>query len=144
MSVPGLAVNVGAWCNGNTWVSKTFVVSSNLTAPAKFERFAQAERSFLCSSANNSPHFLQRVPEEVNVGVVRDCYVCVSQKLGQNFNITTPVVAIGCERVSEYVISFVWHLRSVAGGLQPESQLVIRTRFRRVSLVVENITDSSR
>ena len=46
MSVPGLAVNVGAWCNGNTWVSKTFVVSSNLTAPAKFERFAQAERSF--------------------------------------------------------------------------------------------------
>ena len=55
MYVPGLAVNVGAWCNGNTWVSKTFVVSSNLTAPAKFERFAQAERSFLCSSANNSP-----------------------------------------------------------------------------------------
>ena len=31
MSVPR---NIGAWCNGNTWVSKTFVVSSNLTAPA--------------------------------------------------------------------------------------------------------------
>ena len=26
---------VGAWCNGNTWVSKTFVVGSNPTAPAK-------------------------------------------------------------------------------------------------------------
>lgn len=46
MHVPGFAADIGAWCNGNTWVSKTFVVSSNLTAPAKFERFAQAERSF--------------------------------------------------------------------------------------------------
>ena len=34
MHVPGFAADIGAWCNGNTWVSKTFVVSSNLTAPA--------------------------------------------------------------------------------------------------------------
>ena len=25
----------GAWCNGNTWVSKTFVEGSNPSAPAK-------------------------------------------------------------------------------------------------------------
>ena len=26
---------VGAWCNGNTWVSKTFVEGSSPSAPAK-------------------------------------------------------------------------------------------------------------
>ena len=26
--------NVGAWCNGNTWVSKTFVEGSSPSAPA--------------------------------------------------------------------------------------------------------------
>ena len=30
---------LGAWCNGNTWVSKTFVVGSNPTAPARRELF---------------------------------------------------------------------------------------------------------
>ena len=25
---------IGAWCNGNTWVSKTFVEGSNPSAPA--------------------------------------------------------------------------------------------------------------
>ena len=28
-------VALGAWCNGNTWVSKTFVEGSNPSAPAK-------------------------------------------------------------------------------------------------------------
>ena len=27
--------NIGAWCNGNTWVSKTFVEGSSPSAPAK-------------------------------------------------------------------------------------------------------------
>ena len=27
-------VHAGAWCNGNTWVSKTFVEGSNPSAPA--------------------------------------------------------------------------------------------------------------
>ena len=30
-----LVRNVGAWCNGNTWVSKTFVEGSSPSAPAK-------------------------------------------------------------------------------------------------------------
>lgn len=30
-----IAVALGAWCNGNTWVSKTFVEGSSPSAPAK-------------------------------------------------------------------------------------------------------------
>ena len=45
MHVPGFAADIGAWCNGNTWVSKTFVVSSNLTAPAR-NAFPERERRF--------------------------------------------------------------------------------------------------
>ena len=42
--------NIGAWCNGNTWVSKTFVVSSNLTAPAKIlEHFAPNGMLYFCA-----------------------------------------------------------------------------------------------
>ena len=29
-----IAVALGAWCNGNTWVSKTFVEGSSPSAPA--------------------------------------------------------------------------------------------------------------
>lgn len=35
MHVPGFAADIGAWCNGNTWVSKTFVEGSSPSAPAK-------------------------------------------------------------------------------------------------------------
>ena len=38
MNVPynsAVANAIGAWCNGNTWVSKTFVEGSNPSAPAK-------------------------------------------------------------------------------------------------------------
>ena len=42
--------NIGAWCNGNTWVSKTFVVSSNLTAPAKIlEHFVPNGMLYFCA-----------------------------------------------------------------------------------------------
>ena len=29
---------IGAWCNGNTWVSKTFVEGSNPSAPAEKQK----------------------------------------------------------------------------------------------------------
>ncbi len=29
-----MPLHLGAWCNGNTWVSKTFVEGSNPSAPA--------------------------------------------------------------------------------------------------------------
>lgn len=35
--LPGImpfVADTGAWCNGNTWVSKTFVEGSNPSAPA--------------------------------------------------------------------------------------------------------------
>ena len=32
-----IAVALGAWCNGNTWVSKTFVEGSSPSAPASDE-----------------------------------------------------------------------------------------------------------
>ena len=37
---------LGAWCNGNTWVSKTFVVGSNPTAPAR--NADSKESAFFC------------------------------------------------------------------------------------------------
>ena len=36
-------VTLGAWCNGNTWVSKTFVEGSNPSAPAKSESLETVE-----------------------------------------------------------------------------------------------------
>ena len=33
----------GAWCNGNTWVSKTFVEGSNPSAPAMIESLVNVE-----------------------------------------------------------------------------------------------------
>ena len=44
-------VALGAWCNGNTWVSKTFVEGSNPSAPAQRESPADsASAGFFCSS----------------------------------------------------------------------------------------------
>ena len=37
--------NVGVWCNGNTWVSKTFVEGSSPSAPA-MRAFPEKERLF--------------------------------------------------------------------------------------------------
>ena len=36
-------VALGAWCNGNTWVSKTFVEGSNPSAPAKSKSLEAVE-----------------------------------------------------------------------------------------------------
>ena len=36
-------VALGAWCNGNTWVSKTFVEGSNPSAPAKSKSLETVE-----------------------------------------------------------------------------------------------------
>ena len=35
ISYNSAVVNTGAWCNGNTWVSKTFVEGSSPSAPAR-------------------------------------------------------------------------------------------------------------
>ena len=47
-------VALGAWCNGNTWVSKTFVEGSNPSAPAQREtlQLQRLQGSFVhpCSS----------------------------------------------------------------------------------------------
>ena len=37
---------IGAWCNGNTWVSKTFVEGSSPSAPA-ISRFRKESAVFL-------------------------------------------------------------------------------------------------
>ena len=39
-----IAVALGAWCNGNTWVSKTFVEGSSPSAPAIVGRFDSFRR----------------------------------------------------------------------------------------------------
>ena len=36
-------VALGAWCNGNTWVSKTFVEGSNPSAPARSKNPVEAK-----------------------------------------------------------------------------------------------------
>ena len=74
--------NIGAWCNGNTWVSKTFVVSSNLTAPATYIlcNLLPQVALFLCSLANDTPHLFEGVPEEIDVDVVSNGYIGVSEK----------------------------------------------------------------
>ena len=41
-----IAVALGAWCNGNTWVSKTFVEGSSPSAPATPERTRVAAPAF--------------------------------------------------------------------------------------------------
>ena len=38
-----IAVALGAWCNGNTWVSKTFVEGSSPSAPANLLRLLPEE-----------------------------------------------------------------------------------------------------
>ena len=38
---------LGVWCNGNTWVSKTFVEGSSPSAPAK-RSVAKAADFFIC------------------------------------------------------------------------------------------------
>ena len=73
--------NIGAWCNGNTWVSKTFVVSSNLTAPAKLIRaFCIAECSNFMQSADNRTHFFKRISEEMDVNVVGHRHIRMSEQ----------------------------------------------------------------
>ena len=41
-----LVPHKGAWCNGNTWVSKTFVEGSSPSAPAKRRKNASFFMSF--------------------------------------------------------------------------------------------------
>ena len=74
--------NIGAWCNGNTWVSKTFVVSSNLTAPAIHLLYdlRQSGRTFLLRLTNDAPHFFKCVSVKMNVGVVSNAHIGMSEK----------------------------------------------------------------
>ena len=46
-------VALGAWCNGNTWVSKTFVEGSNPSAPAK-------QRSLVTVELQGFSHVLEQ------------------------------------------------------------------------------------
>ena len=47
--------NVGAWCNGNTWVSKTFVEGSSPSAPA-ISRFRKESAVFYCLSGTRAEY----------------------------------------------------------------------------------------
>ena len=55
--------NIGAWCNGNTWVSKTFVEGSSPSAPAmgalperegRFSYYSETRAEYI--SSNPSPY----------------------------------------------------------------------------------------
>ena len=55
--------NVGAWCNGNTWVSKTFVEGSSPSAPA-ISRFRKESAVFLLlGSFAYKLHIVHNQPE---------------------------------------------------------------------------------
>ena len=49
-----LVADLGAWCNGNTWVSKTFVEGSNPSAPADKQNPADIKPAgfFFCIGGN--------------------------------------------------------------------------------------------
>ena len=43
---------LGAWCNGNTWVSKTFVEGSNPSAPARKDADVIVSVSFIAVNSS--------------------------------------------------------------------------------------------
>ena len=63
-----IIVAEGAWCNGNTWVSKTHFCTLRTKRGV----------SFLLS--DNSPHGFKCVSEEMDVDIIRDGNICVTKK----------------------------------------------------------------
>ena len=74
--------NIGAWCNGNTWVSKTFVEGSSPSAPANGTSF---ERDWFFLLLSYIPHqglihFIKAIAIQVNVKVIGDIHISVPQE----------------------------------------------------------------
>ena len=73
-------VNIGAWCNGNTWVSKTFVEGSSPSAPAiryLYDLLPQVVL-FLCVLHKCCIHLVESIAVQMDVCVVSYVHVGMS------------------------------------------------------------------
>ena len=74
-------------------------------------------------------HFIKPISIQVNIEVVGDIYVCVSQQAGENLHVNAFVIAIRGECVPEYVFSSVFNPRLLTGDAGLVSQGLVGKPF---------------
>ena len=80
--------SLGEWCNGNTWVSKTFVEGSNPSSPASRKALnISVSGLFLCLKILFYSHFYPhglKIRANIGVHAVRGCHCHIIRKAGVN------------------------------------------------------------
>ena len=80
-------------------------------------------------SRQGSIHFIKAIAIQVNIEVVGDVHVCVSQQSGENLHIHPFVIAIRGECVPEYVFPSVFNARFLTGDAGLVSQGLVGKTF---------------
>ena len=76
-----------------------------------------------------SIHFIKPISIQVNIEVVGDTHICVSQKAGEYLHINAIVVAVCGKCVPEYVFSSVFNPRLLTGDAGLVSQRLVGKPF---------------
>lgn len=76
-----------------------------------------------------SIHFIKPISKQVNIEVVGDIHVCVSQQSGENLHINALVVAVCGKSVPEYVFPSVFNSRFLTGDAGLVSQCLVGKPF---------------